>query len=157
MTIPPPTPEAIEALARELRAVRLCRVCGTEVTLTPYLLKSGKRLCRSCQTVISADWYRSHPEAKRAKERRYRDAHRDSRRAEYVRYREKNADKVKARLAVSSALKSGALSREDCRVCGERRSEAHHDDYSKPLDVTWLCNVHHRERHGDLFAPQVAR
>ncbi|QMV32651.1 hypothetical protein F1_00023 [Ralstonia phage Heva] len=25
--------------------------------------------------------------------------------------------------------------------------EAHHPDYSRPLDVVWLCDHHHKETH----------
>jgi hypothetical protein len=35
-------------------------------------------------------------------------------------------------------------------VCGRTRSHAHHDDYSKPLDVIWLCSTHHRSRHIEM-------
>jgi len=56
--------------------------------------------------------------------------------------------KDKARAAVSRSLKSGALIRQPCEVCGEMKTEAHHDDYSKPLQVRWLCFKHHREIHG---------
>ena len=51
---------------------------------------------------------------------------------------------------VRHALSSGKLVRQPCEVCNEPRSQAHHDDYSKPLDVKWLCVKHHAERHVEL-------
>lgn len=50
---------------------------------------------------------------------------------------------------VAKAVKSGALTRQPCWVCGEK-AEAHHPDYSQPLDVVWLCVMHHRQAHGLL-------
>jgi hypothetical protein len=32
-----------------------------------------------------------------------------------------------------------------CSVCGAEPTEAHHQDYAKPLDVQWLCKSHHHE------------
>ena len=32
-----------------------------------------------------------------------------------------------------------------CEICGDIKSEAHHDDYSKPDKVRWLCRIHHRQ------------
>ena len=32
-------------------------------------------------------------------------------------------------------------------VCGRENAVGHHPDYAKPLDVIWLCKIHHRERH----------
>lgn len=65
-------------------------------------------------------------------------------------HREANPLKYKARTAVGNALRDGRLVRGPCRHCGEtRRVQAHHDDYSKPLDVKWECFSCHREHeHG---------
>jgi hypothetical protein len=45
------------------------------------------------------------------------------------------------------AINRGKLEKLPCQVCGMLDVEAHHHDYSKPLDVTWLCTQHHREVH----------
>ena len=59
----------------------------------------------------------------------------------------KRAALSKARSKVQHATTSGALVRKPCEVCGEKLVEAHHDDYSKPLEVRWLCKKHHMEHH----------
>ena len=66
-----------------------------------------------------------------------------------------------AHIAVQSALKSGALVKGPCEICGttEGRIDAHHDDYSKPLEVRFLCRLHHVRLHkggDDLFARKAA-
>lgn len=47
-----------------------------------------------------------------------------------------------ARNKVRSMLRSGKWTRQPCEYCG-KLGEAHHSDYSKPLDVRWLCRTHH--------------
>lgn len=61
-------------------------------------------------------------------------------------YTARNPIKRVAVNAVASAIKSGRINRQLCEQCG-RKAQAHHDDYSKPLDVRWLCTTHHREWH----------
>lgn len=61
-----------------------------------------------------------------------------------------DTEKRAAAHAVSAALKSGTLTKQRCIRCGLKRAEAHHDDYAKPLDVTWLCRFHHRQRDAEL-------
>lgn len=68
------------------------------------------------------------------------------------RYNERHPEKHRARTAVSNALKLGQLIRQPCQICGDSKSEAHHEDYSKPLDVIWLCNEHHKARHREINA-----
>lgn len=60
------------------------------------------------------------------------------------------AEKQFARRCVAQAVKAGVLVRpEHCPRCGKkkRRIEAHHHDYSKPLEVEWLCSPCHKEEH----------
>lgn len=52
-----------------------------------------------------------------------------------------------ARSALSRALREGLLVRLPCEVCGNPKSEGHHDDYAAPLVVRWLCRLHHRQHH----------
>lgn len=63
-------------------------------------------------------------------------------------HRENNPEKYKARNAVNNAIRDKRLFRSPCRVCGNLKSQAHHHDYSKPLDVDWLCFKCHRTLHG---------
>lgn len=58
-----------------------------------------------------------------------------------------NRHKHEARWKVSNAVTSGRLVRQPCEVCGAHRSQAHHPDYSRPLDVKWLCAIHPRAEH----------
>lgn len=63
----------------------------------------------------------------------------------------KNTTKTDAWQKVQRALKSGLLERQNCEVCGALKVDAHHDDYSKPLEVIWLCREHHKQRHKQLI------
>lgn len=47
------------------------------------------------------------------------------------------------------AVRDGKLTRPDsCESCGgNSKVDGHHHDYSKPLDVMWLCKQCHIELH----------
>ena len=62
------------------------------------------------------------------------------------RYIKKNPEKRRAHLMVARAIKSGKLVKQLCEICGEK-AHAHHEDYSKPLEVRWLCPTHHMRHH----------
>jgi hypothetical protein len=73
--------------------------------------------------------------------------HRKARaRAITTKWREENPAAYKAQTAVGNALRDGKLKRLPCQECGATKHvHAHHDDYSRPLDVGWLCaKCHHR-------------
>jgi len=52
--------------------------------------------------------------------------------------------------AVSRAIRNGSLFRLPCIRCGEKKSVAHHEDYDKPLEVMWLCQSCHKQRHKEI-------
>ena len=64
-----------------------------------------------------------------------------------IRYRRKfvenNPEIIKVQTITAKAIRNGELIKEPCEVCGSIKSEPHHDDYSKPLSVRWLCRKHH--------------
>ncbi len=58
-------------------------------------------------------------------------------------------EKYWARETTRRAVKAGKIIKTPCVVCGEINVFAHHEDYSKPFEVVWLCRKHHREKHGN--------
>lgn len=65
-------------------------------------------------------------------------------------WNKKNKEKRQAHSKVEKALKIGLLNNPNkCEVCGKTNCEieAHHYDYSKPLDVIWLCTECHGKVH----------
>lgn len=50
--------------------------------------------------------------------------------------------KYLARRKVREAIKRGKIQRQPCQECGGE-AQAHHDDYSRPLDVRWYCQPCH--------------
>ena len=55
-----------------------------------------------------------------------------------------------AHIAVAKAIRNGLLVRMPCVRCGKEKTEAHHEDYDKPLEVMWLCTPCHKQRHKEL-------
>jgi ribosomal protein S27AE len=62
----------------------------------------------------------------------------------------RNLHKMKAVHAVGRAVRAGQLTRKPCEQCGNPRVQAHHDDYSKPLQVRWLCVPCHAAHHVNM-------
>ncbi len=47
----------------------------------------------------------------------------------------------------NAAARLGIIIKTPCEICSKPKTEAHHDDYNKPMDVRWLCRKHHNEHH----------
>jgi hypothetical protein len=77
----------------------------------------------------------------------YRKLHQEKFSQNVKRWDRRNPEKRRAYWTVKHALDKKLLTKQPCEVCGKKKVEAHHQNYSKPLAVTWLCVEHHKEIH----------
>ena len=70
-----------------------------------------------------------------------------SKSASMKKYLSMHPGRAKARTIFGHQLRIGAIVPMPCFVCGNGNTEGHHPDYSRPLDVVWLCIPHHKEVH----------
>jgi ssDNA-binding Zn-finger/Zn-ribbon topoisomerase 1 len=138
-------------------AVPICRVCGAPKEHRGTG-RDGRWICISCERERKAAWY--HRNKPPVVPRQWRRTPLDdiapaqrSRRA----WDRNNPEKRRAQKAVERALATGQISRHPCEWCGAEKTQAHHDDYSKPLAVAWLCQSCHKRRHRELGAQASAK
>ena len=62
-------------------------------------------------------------------------------------WKKRNPHAAKAHRILRNAIKRGDIQRGPCSECGKPGAHGHHEDYSKPLVVTWLCHLCHIEHH----------
>jgi len=94
----------------------------------------------------SALWNREHSEWKKAYDKRYFLSYKKNERRkknmtaeQYLHYKTQNILRYK--------IRKGEIKRLPCEMCGNPKSQGHHSDYSKPLEIKWLCRKHHSELH----------
>jgi len=145
-----------------------CRGCDRTLTLMDFYVATTGNIssrCKECtkaavkaNRLVRADYYRQYEKGRADKPERVaarkaytktpegREASNRAKRA----FLSRNPEKRAAHMAVSNAIRDGKLTKQPCEVCGNERAQAHHDDYSKPLEVRWLCVKHHAEHHKNL-------
>jgi hypothetical protein len=141
---------------------RPCRSCGVMTDVTPQHIRRGDYRCWPCRRQAKRDWraqrraqgldthyrnpaklatwaagYYQRPEVKQHRATNQRG------------YRQTPAErpKMQARKAVQEALAAGRIQRQPCAQCGNPQAQAHHADYTKRLEVTWLRSQCHTPLH----------
>jgi hypothetical protein len=108
----------------------------------------GCAKCKACIRLIRRAYYydpETHSRRKEYERLRFQNSDRKAYAIEAQRRRRaRYPEKYIAHNAVSRALRAGHLIRTPCVICGAIDVQAHHEDYSKPLEVIWLCFKHHR-------------
>ena len=118
---------------------RRCKCCKEWKEENEYPKTSSKKTCFSCNTAHNR-MVRKDLEDRRATpldppERKENKAHRV------------------AWAKVGYAIKTGDIKKpSECQKCARKpkRIEGHHFDYSKPLDVIWLCASCHTKLHNNI-------
>jgi hypothetical protein len=84
--------------------------------------------CRPCHAKLMREWRKANP------------------------LNEEQRRKDSARSYAYQYLKRGKLQRQPCQVCGAEKAQMHHHDYSKPLEVEWMCRPCHLQHHREEAA-----
>lgn len=134
--------------------LKVCTKCGAGKPLEAFSRyrrnRDGrKELCKSCASAANFRYREQRREEIAAKSRAYYQQNRKEHLALTSGWKKANPEKLKAGRAVLYALEVGRLIRSPtCEECGrEGPVQGHHEDYSKPLVVVWLCPSCHRTLH----------
>ena len=153
--------------------MKVCPGCRREFSIdyfTPTRVRARNYTCRSCeagkarrarrnwslekrvrslQVVVS--WREANPEKQRASARRWKQEHPEQAQAHSRKWTQRNRDRMRnalrANWLVKTEIRAGRMIRSTtCEVCGAAGlTEAAHSNYSRPLDVRWLCVTCHRK------------
>lgn len=155
----------------------MCTKCKEIKPLTEFYKEKRRpvgfqSICKKCHSLRSKQYYKDNI----VKFKEYNSEYYQNNKSKFPDYvkdwRSRNAEKVRecnrlnqrkwrlfnkykedAHNAVKKALRAKILVALPCEICGSLEVEAHHDDYSKPLDVRWLCRVHHLAIHNQKYEP----
>lgn len=139
-------------IATEGRRKYCCDVCAKEGQRRCMQEYERLRRPKRDKREYLKKYYRANKERLLAQQKAYSKtpAGRRARRISHKNQREKNPTVYFARQEVYKALRRGDLVKEPCTFCGEEKTGAHHPDYSKPLDVIWVCDRCHKKVIGEV-------
>lgn len=131
--------KAMLVVPKTVPLIKMCVVCGVLRAYPKFAIDNGKldglkSYCVYCQKAMERARLQRPGVAK-------------IKGAQTKRWAERNRQKRMAHQTVGNALRTGGLTKGRCIRCHETKTQAHHDDYSKPLDVIWLCSQCHSDLH----------
>ena len=149
--------------------MKVCRECNTEKPLSefykhPRMADGHLNKCSECVKKRVSKHREANLERILAYDKmRANKPHRVQARKEYAKteagklakkkainaYHARYPMKYAAHVIVGNHIRNGRIVPESsCSCCGStEKIEGHHDDYTKPLDVRWLCEKCHKEWH----------
>lgn len=146
----------------------LCKKCGETKPRAEFVVRENGwiRSCRPCHRAMHRAFRANNLEAYKAREKAReqrpltKQRHKEFSRSEKgkafkKRYLKANPLKHAAHVAVANGKRNGSIVPEPCQNCGAK-ADAHHCDYTKPLEIMWLCVEHHKEWHrrNKAFCPK---
>lgn len=147
--------------------MRQCSKCGSEFEPKTWQVKRHDAICLICCAQYKREWKAKNPghitEQDREQKAKYNVrpevvARRQERRKLRGYRSQKNSEQLRkrrARWTLTREIIKGAVLRQPCIKCGDQKSQAHHHDYDKPLDVIWLCLRCHLAEHGKKLRGRI--
>lgn len=137
--------------------IKRCNCCQHDKVLADFprnknMADGYLNTCKTCRQRQCAQWRRENPSrtkeydrnrAATAERRRQVQAARD-------RWAQRYPERKAAEAVVTDAIRKGQLTPwPACATpgCDNGPLEAHHCDYTRPLDVVWLCQCCHKQAH----------
>lgn len=146
-----------EELEREFKQCSICKIYKrfTEFSKCNQKKDGLRQYCNDCNNIRQRSYYKKYMNDPEVYEKRrtsvalYMQRKRND--PSYV-AKEKECtviypERARARAKLRRNVSNGKIKKLPCQICGDYQSEGHHEDYSKPLDVIWLCRTHHLEIH----------
>ena len=146
--------------------MKTCTKCGETKDQSEFA--KSYNCCRSCRSAYNKEHYQKNRARMLARSRKYYYEHQEEA-AAYMkehgrteqgklnkivnreRYRLRYPERARASQKVCRAVQAGVLTKPTrCTECpSTKQIEAHHDDYSQPLAVRWLCHTCHQRLHSE--------
>lgn len=132
----------------------ICIQCNANKSTSEFYMNNVTimKRCKECTKTNVKDRRRTDPSVQAYDRARYQQPERHKLSVENARqWRKDNPVAYRAQTAVNNAIRDGRLTKLACQSCGSNDNiNAHHHDYYKPLDVTWLCALCHQRLHAQL-------
>lgn len=141
---------------------KTCSKCGQEKGLEEFSRRGDNKskyrsACKPCRSKEGMEHAAKNREGARRRARRWRERHPEytepgDKTARNRKFRSLYPEKSRARSALRAAVKAGRVTKPSvCQECltplPPHLIHGHHEDYSKQLDVVWLCRDCHMKRH----------
>ena len=137
-----------------VKAEKFCTKCATDKPLSSYNKnrhnKGGlQTYCRNCMGLYNKKRRPFIRESHRLEMQRHRKNNPEKTYQSARKWKNKHPGAHNAHVAVYRALLKGELIKPSrCELCNiGGHIHAHHNDYSNPLDVQWVCSICHKVLH----------
>ena len=136
--------------------MKICKRCGRDLPLDefykhPMMGDGHLNYCKSCvKQRVNAYRQKNIDRIREYDKKRGKNRERSDKATLVTRRRRLEVPNYRlAHNLVRKAIKSGNITKSPfCLVCGKvTKTEGHHEDYSKPLRVLWLCPACHKTYH----------
>lgn len=137
---------------RDSGMIAKCPRCGTDVLLSASRIRNHYYVCNACNRERLAAFHLANPYLRSHYSKTWRQNNPEKCREDLRKRRCNAPEKNRARNLLNIAVREGTLTRQPCQACG-KKAQAHHEDYSKPLEVIWVCQAHHCALHRKTWHP----